>query len=134
MRSVYPIGFVTASGTHVFISMISFDQQFSMGALPASVIAFAGGIFLALSVRFMPESRRTQNTAAWGQTLISLFWRGMQRLLDMDWFFALSQIVIRIVRRVFLTFSFVLENNGGLIWEILLMILLLAAAFTGSAL
>ena len=132
MRSVYPIGFVMAAGTHVFISMTSFDRPFHLGVISSSVIAAAGGILLALSVRFMPESRRTQNAAAWGQTLLSLFWSGMQRLLDMDWLFALGQWVLWGIRKVFLAVSSVLENNGGLIWEILMMILLLAAAFTGS--
>ena len=134
MRSVYPIGFITAIGLHVFISMISFEQPFSLGVIPASAAAFAGAVLLTLSVRFMPESHQTQNAAAWGQALISLFWRGMQRLLDMDWLFYGGRWAGKVLRGMFLAASSVLENNGGLIWEILLLVLLIAAAFSGSVL
>ena len=134
MRSVYPIGFVIAVSTHVFIGMISFRQQFSLGVIPASAAAFIGGILLTLSVRFMPESRRTQNTAAWGQALISLFWRWMQILLDMEWLIFIGRWGGRAIRRVFRTMSTVLENNGGLIWEFLLLFLLIAAVFGGGVL
>lgn len=134
MRSVYPIGFVISIAVHVFISVISFQQRFSMGVIPASAAAFLGGILLTLFVRFMPESRRTQNTAAWGQALLSLFWRGMQRLLDMDWLIFIGRWGGRTVRRAFLALSLMLENNGGLIWELILMVILIAAVFGGRVL
>ena len=134
MRSVYPIGFVTAIATHVFIGMTGFRQQFSPGVIPCSAAAFIVGILLVLSVRFMPESRRTQNTAAWGQALISIFWSGMQRLMDMDWLIFIGRWAGRAVRKVFLSMSMVLENNGGLIWEFLLLVLLIASVFGGGLL
>ena len=134
MRSVYPIGFVTAIATHVFIGMTGFRQQFSPGIIPCSAAAFLVGILLVLSVRFMPESRRTQNTAAWGQALISIFWSGMQRLMDMDWLIFIGRWAGRAVRKVFLSMSMVLENNGGLIWEFLLLVLLIASVFGGGLL
>ena len=134
MRSVYPIGFVTAIATHVFIGMTGFRQQFSPGVIPCSAAAFLVGILLVLSVRFMPESRRTQNTAAWGQALISIFWSGMQRLMDMDWLIFIGRWAGRAVRKVFLSMSMVLENNGGLIWEFLLLVLLIASVFGGGLL
>lgn len=132
MRSVYPIGFVTAIATHVFISVTGFQQRFSLGVIPGSAAAFIGGIFLLLSVRFMPESRRTRNTAAWGQALISFFWNGMQRLMDMYWLIFIGRWIGRAVRKVFLSMSTVLENNGGLIWEFLLLVLLIAFVFGGG--
>lgn len=134
MRSVYPIGFVAAIATHVFIGVTGFRQPFSLGVIPGSVAAFLGGIMLPLSVRFMPERRRTQNAAAWGQALISFFWNGMQRLMDMDWLIFIGSWCGRFVRKVFLTLSSVLENNGGLIWECLLLLLLIAAVFGGGLL
>ncbi|MBQ6505037.1 MAG: hypothetical protein IJI57_14100 [Flexilinea sp.] len=134
MRSVYPIGFVAVIATHVFIGVISFRQPFSLGVIPGSVAAFLGGIMLPLSLRFMPESRRTQNAAAWGQALISFFWNVMQRLMDMDWLLFIGSWCGRFVRKVFLSLSSVLENNGGLIWEFLLLLLLVAAVFGGGLL
>lgn len=131
MRSVYPIGFVTAVATHVFISMITFEQPFSMGIIPASVVSAAGGLMIMILFRFMPESRRTQNTAAWGRAGLSLFWNGMQKLMDMDWLIASGSRLGSILKRILLTASDILENNGGLVWEFLLLALLIAAAFNG---
>lgn len=134
MRSVYPIGFVVAIATHVFIGVTGFRQPFSLGVIPGSVTAFLGAILLPLSIRFMPESRRTQNAAAWGQALISFFWNGMQRLMDMDWLIFIGRWCGRFVHKVFWSLSVVLENNGGLIWEFLLLLLLIAAVFGGGLL
>ena len=132
MRSVYPIGFITAIVTHIFIGMTNFNSRFTLGNIQASVTAFILGIILTLSIRYMPEIRRTQNTAVWGRTLISIFWTGMQKLLDMDWLLALGNIIWKVVKWIFSTLSLVLENNGGLIWELLLMVLLIAVAFSGG--
>lgn len=133
MRSVYPMGFIIAIGTHVFIGMISFETPFSMGVIPASSIAFGFAIILTLLFRFTPENRRSQNAAAWGRAGMSLFWRSMQKLMDMAWLISFIQWISRILKRIFLTISDVLEDNGGLIWELLLMALLIAAAFSVGA-
>ena len=132
MRSVYPLGFVIASGTHIFIGATSFDMPFSLGVIPASCIAFGGGVLLTLLFRFMPENNRSQNAAAWGRAGMSLFWQSMQRLMDMDWLISFIQRISRVTERIFLTISSVLEDNGGIIWEFLIIALLIAAAFSGG--
>ena len=134
MRSIYPLGFLTAVGTHMFIGMTSFDERFSLGVIPASAVAFAGGIFLAVSFIFMPESRKTQNSIAWGRAGMSFFWRGMQKVMDMDWLITLSGWLGRFLRWTLMAFSSMLENNSGLVWEFLILALLIAAAFSGGGL
>lgn len=134
MRSIYPLGFLTAVGTHMFIGMTSFDERFSLGVIPASAVAFAGGIFLAVSFIFMPESRKTQNSIAWGRAGMSFFWRGMQKIMDMDWLITFSGWLGRFLRWILMAFSSMLENNSGLVWEILILALLIAAAFSGGGL
>ena len=134
MRSIYPLGFLTAVGTHMFIGMTSFDERFSLGVIPASAVAFAGGIFLAVSFIFMPESRKTQNSIAWGRAGMSFFWRGMQTVMAMDWLITLSGWLGRFLRWTLMAFSSMLENNSGLVWEFLILALLIAAAFSGGGL
>ena len=65
---------------------------------------------------------------------MSVFWRGMQKLMDMEWLLIAGKWISRSVSRISLTMSAVLEENGGLIWEILLLALLIAAAFSGDVL
>ena len=132
MRSVYPLGILAAIGTHVFIGMTNFGQTFSMGVMPASITAFAGGILLTLFFRLSPERRQTQNAAAWGRAGMSFFWHRMQRLMDMEWMLSFVRWFNRVLTRVLNTISTVLENNGGLIWELLLLSALIAAAFGGG--
>ena len=134
MRSIYPLGFLAAVGTHMFIGMTSFEERFSLGVIPASAAAFAGGIFIAVSFVFIPENRKTQNSVAWGRAGMSLFWRGMQKVMDMDWLITFSRWVDRFLRWSFMSFSSMLENNGGLVWEFLILALLIAAAFSGGGL
>lgn len=132
MRSVYPLGILAAVGTHVFISYSCYDEMFSMGVIPASVSAFSGGVLLAAYMRWLPERFRTQNVLAWAREGISLFWRMMQRLLDMNWLFSLGRILMRVLDRLVRSLTRVIENNGGLVWEFLLLAFLLAAAFSGG--
>ena len=132
MRSVYPLGFLAGIGTHCFIGMFCFDEMFSMGVIPASVPAFAGGVMLAAFLHWMPERIRTQNMLAWTRKGISLFWELMQRLLNMNWLIALGGTAMRSAARVVSSVTLILENNGGLIWEFLLLAFLVAAAFSGG--
>ena len=132
MRSIYPLGFFVAIGTHVFIGMTEYNEMFSMGVLPASIIAFAGGIWLAVFFVYLPEERQTANTVAWGRAGMSLFWRGMRTLMDMDWLISLSERLAKFLRWMVNTLSALLEHNGGLIWEFLLLALLIAASFGGE--
>ena len=134
MRSVYPLGFLAALGTHIFISLFCFDQKFSMGVIPASVIAFGGGGMLAAALHWMPERIRTQNLLAWVRESVAFFWQTMRRLLDMNWLFILGRVLMGFTDRLVSSVSGVLENNGGLIWEFLLLIFLIAAAFSGGSL
>jgi len=132
MRSVYPLGFVVSIAAHVFIGMVCFDQQFSMGVPAASVPAFAGAVAGAVLLNRLPERVRTQNLVAWGRESVSFFWRMMTRLLDMEWLIRSGTWGLRLVRRLAAEISAVLENNGGLVWELLLMALLVAAAYSGT--
>ena len=132
MRSVYPLGFLAAVGTHCFIGMFCFDEMFSRGVLPASVPAFAGGLMLAAFLHWMPERIRTQNMLAWTRESVSLFWRLMQKLLDMNWLISLGRMIMRSASYIVSVMTLVLENNGGLIWEFLLLAFLVAAAFSGG--
>ncbi len=134
MRSVYPLGFVTAIGTHLLVGFTQFPGRFSLGVIPASVSAFAGGILLSAAGLRMPERVRTQNAAAWGRAAMSVFWGGMQKLMDMEWLLIAGRWISRAVSRISLTMSAVLEENGGLVWEFLLLALLIAAAFSGDVL
>lgn len=134
MRSVYPLGFVTSVGTHVFIGMTQFPESFSLGVIPASVSAAAGGILLAVAALHMPERVKTQNAAAWGRAAMSVFWQGMQKLMNMEWFLIFGGWCSRIIKRVSLAVSSVLSENGGLVWEFLLLALLIAVAFSGEIL
>ena len=132
MRSVYPLGFLAGIGTHCFIGMFCLDEMFTMGVIPASVTAFAGGAMLAAFLHWMPERIRTQNMLAWTRKGISLFWELMQRLLDMNWLIALGGAGMRAASRMVSAVTLILENNGGLIWEFLLLAFLVAAAFAGG--
>ena len=134
MRSVYPLGFVTSVGTHVFIGMTQFPEAFSLGVIPASVSAVLGGILLAAAALRMPERVKTQNAAAWGRAAMSVFWQGMQRLMNMEWFLIFGGWCSRIIKQISLAVSSVLGENGGLVWEFLLLALLIAVAFSGEVL
>lgn len=132
MRSIYPIGYLLAITTHMFISMTSYAERFNMGVLSASIPAAAAGIFAAVSFQFTPERRLTQNASAWGRAGLSVFWYGMQKLMNMDWLFAAGRYVSRAAAAGLRRASQLLENNGGLIWEFLLLALLIAYVFIGG--
>ncbi len=134
MRSVYPLGFLAAIGIHVFISVICYDEPFSLGVIPASVSAFIGAVFLAVFIHRLPERLRTQNLIAWGRESVSFFWRVMKKVLDMEWLLAAFRLAARGIRVLIGKVSVVLENNGGLVWELLLLAVLLAAAYSGDLL
>ncbi len=132
MRSVYPLGLLAAVGTHVFISMFCYEEQFSLGVIPASSASFAGGVLLSGLVLRLPESLRRQNVLAWVRESISFFWRTMERLLTMNWLIRFGRLITRETNRMTRSVSAILEHNSGLVWELLLLAFLIAAAFSGD--
>ncbi len=134
MRSVYPLGFLAAVGTHIFISMISYGERFSLGVIPASAASFAGGVLLTVLVLRLPENLRHRNILAWGREGISFFWRTMERTLNMNWLIRFLRLADQATGRMTRYASAILENNSGLVWELLLLALLIAAAFSGDML
>ena len=58
----------------------------------------------------------------------------MERLLNMNWLFRLGGFLMHAADRILMHISGILENNGGLVWEFLLLAFLLAAAFSGGLL
>ncbi len=134
MRSVYPLGFLASIGTHIFISMISFEEQFSLGVIPASAAAAAGGTLLAILVLRLPENLRRRNVLAWVREGVAFFWRTMEKVLNMNWLLRAGGLISRGTERLTISVSAVLENHSGLVWELLLLAFLIAAAFSGGLL
>lgn len=134
MRSVYPMGYAASIATHFLISTTQFGEPFSMGVIPMSVGTFVCSVlFTVLAIR-MPKRVMTQNVAAWGRELLSVFWLGMKKLMDMEWLLFAAGWIRRFLEKVFFAACIVLENNGGIIWEFLLLSFLIAAAFSGEIL
>ena len=114
--------------------MISYEEQFSLGVIPASVTASAGGALLAVLVLRLPENLRQKNFLAWVREGISFFWRTMERALNMNWLIRFGMLINRGTTNLTQAVSAVLENNSGLVWELLLLAFLIAAAFSGDML
>ncbi len=132
MRSIYPLGFLASIGIHIFISFFCYTDHFNSGVIPASVTAFSGGLLLAILVLRLPEPLKRRNVIAWVREGVSFFWRTMERLLNMSWLISFGKRINDGTDRLTQSISGVLENNGGLVWELLLLGFLVAAAFSGE--
>ncbi len=132
MRTMYPLGFIIAIGTHTFISMTNWDSFYSLGIPYASCISFFGGLLIAFLTALLPKRARSQNLLNWGEEGVKLFWRFMKQMLDMEWAVKIFAAFGRVLRRILAAFSDVLEHPGGQIWEFLLLALILTFAFAGG--
>ncbi len=133
MRTMYPLGFIIAIGTHIYISMTNWDSLYSIGNPYASCAAFIGGLLIAYLTTSIPKQSRAQNFLTWGREGVTLFWVVMKNVLNMEWLAAAFAAFGRVLRRILDTFSNVLEFPGGQVWEFLLLALILTIAFAGGA-
>ena len=106
----------------------------ALAAFHCAITVSAGGALLAVLVLRLPENLRQKNFLAWVREGISFFWRTMERALNMNWLIRFGMLMNRGTTNLTRTVSAVLENNSGLVWELLLLAFLIAAAFSGDML
>ena len=129
MRTVYPLGFILALLTHIFVCMFNWEYSYSLGVPEASFTAFIGAAVIGVLIRFIPENSNMQNLTAWTAAGAGVFWNWTRRLLNMEWLLSLIRSVFNIVSTAVETASGLLESPSGLIWELLILAMLTAAIF-----
>lgn len=133
MRSVYPLGFIAAIVTHLLISILTWDEQFSLGIWQASIGSLAGAILIWQLVHIIGPKSQMANLVSWGHAGVTLFWKVTSALLNIQWLIRIILLFGNVFNWLMRRLSAILESPGGLVWDILLLLMLAFSVFQGSA-
>lgn len=132
MRTAYPLGFVFSIGSQAAISLLNWNESYSYGVMTASFAAVFCGILFAVLNDLLPRLEGIEMALLWIETVAGLFWKGLKWLLDLHWLTNLFRFFSRYLEKGVSFLTQIFAGHSGLVWEILLLILVIAAAFSGG--
>lgn len=134
VRTSYPIGLACLFITQFAVSRLMGIAVSAGGRTVFAGIAFLTAILIAVFCRLLPRLNQNRDWLNWGTSAIDLFWRVSSYLLDLRWLLDILSFVGRILEKIVAFLSSVFNDRGGLVWEILLLVLMLVLAFSGDVL
>ena len=73
------------------------------------------------------------NLVSWGHAGVTLFWKVTSALLNIQWLIRIILLFGNVFNWLMRRLSAILESPGGLVWDILLLLMLAFSVFQGSA-
>jgi len=116
MRVVFPVGLVVLMGVHWGVAL---NQGLVGISAPLLSLSWWAGVF-AFAVVLVLIYARTREIA-----LPAPITSGIQSLLSLEWIYRLFWWFYRSIGRLFTSISSILEGEGGILWAVLILILLI---------
>jgi hypothetical protein len=149
-EAMYPLGLIILAVSYWVIGLIGWPGSLTLGTWWAAVISIAvavGGILFIRRAQQPAPVAETRPAASrfgmiapqavvarlgWWVILANRIGRGLSIILRLDWFYELFFMVYRLVQRLILFFTTILEGAGGMLWVILLLVLLITLVRGGG--
>jgi hypothetical protein len=132
VQVVYPVGLMIPLITHWLVVAFGMGATLQMGTWWAGIavlaLAAVGVTFLLLLRR-----RRVESTAGWLSILFSRLRNPMGAFFRLNWLYSLIRLGYLLAREVVDFFTGILEGQGGVLWVLLLLTLLISLIGAGGA-
>jgi hypothetical protein len=131
IKVAYPLGLVIMAGGSWIIAITGLQDSLSATGWQASVVAFV--LTLGLGVLVLRRQRliAMERRITWLDAILQSTGRWLARFFSFRWMYALLQDFLGLVRRLVEGFSLVLEGEGGVLWAMVLLALLLTFLIPG---
>ncbi len=130
MQTVYPFGIVILLIAAWLIAVFGWQDSLSLGNWWASLVtlllAGVGWFFLRRQTSAAPlEAEPLEKSPSWwASPPVQRVAGALSRFFSLDWLYVLLLLLYRAVRRVVETMRLLLEGDGGLLWVLVLLALL----------
>lgn len=132
IRVAYPLGLLLLAGGGWLIVLTAPGEGLAVGIWPASTAAFllAGG--LSLLIRRRQRLVELEQRLSWLDATFRAVGRWLAWFFSFRWLYALLQNLLELLRRLVNGLSLILEGEGGVLWVLVLLALLMTLINLGS--
>jgi len=134
VRAVYPAGLVLLIIAHWIIATWAWPGSYTAGVWWASLVPLGligSGYYLWVYARIWEKYQ--ERILKWNYRLRKYFFTPLTALLRGRWFVALLQLLIGVVGYLIGTLNRLLEGEGGILWVMLLLAMLVTFVISGGA-
>ena len=131
IRVAYPLGLFILAGSSWIIVVTGSQDFFSTTRWPASVAALVLTLGLGIIVLRRQRLIALERRITWLDEILQAAGRWLARIFSFRWLYALLQDFMGLLRRLVEGFSLVLEGEGGVLWAMVLLALLLTLLIPG---
>lgn len=125
IRVAYPLGLILLVASGWLISLFGPEEFLAVGRWPASVAAtLLAGLMVAI-VTHRQRLIRPERRPAWPETILHKVAGWLASFFNFRWLYALLAELAVLLRRLVEGFSLILEGEGGVLWALVLLALLL---------
>ena len=128
----YSIGLFSLAGSAWLITILGMPDGLSVGWWPGGVIIIgltAGGAVLLN--RGFGFSGQAESQQTWYSTMLRQVGNGLASFLRLGWLYKLFDGIFRVIQFFLLTLESVFEGDGGVLWSLLILALLLTVLGSG---
>lgn len=133
-RLVYPLGFILIIQANVMLGLIGWPGSLTLGQwwLPlVSTLMVTAAIILSRRLGIQTPSFQLPASSQVSKVLEWLLPR-LEPIFRMDWVYQILWRVNNLIGKILRTFSKIIESEGGILWTVLLLVLLIAVLATGG--
>ena len=127
-RLVYPLGLVIIIQSNIMLGLVGWPGSLALGAwwLPlTSALLVAGALFLSRRLGIRPPYLQLPASSGISKVLTWLLPR-LEPVFRMDWIYQLLWRINTLIGEILKSFSRILESEGGMLWTVLLLVILIA--------
>jgi hypothetical protein len=132
VQIVYPFGLILIVATLWLIGIFGWARSLTIGVwwggLAAAVLATGGWLWIILSNRFRIMQARPPS---WFVLIMRQSGNGLAAFFRLDWAYQLLGLLFQLLQRIVQMVNTILEGEGGVLWVLLLLALLVSLIQSG---
>jgi len=125
----YPLGLILLAVTHVLLGLGGWSGSRTIGIWWASGLSLILAVVIGVVLRRLAlpgGERSTGRVSSWLQPVTQTVYRGVVVVLRLDWLYRLLWGFYRLIGRLVNNLTSILEGDGGVLWALVLLALLLS--------
>ncbi len=131
IRVAYPLGLLLLSGSGWLIVLVGREDTFTVGRWPASATAVLMSLIVSAIVLRRNRLFELEQRIGWLDAILRATGRWLAWFFGLRWLYGLLQDFMGLLRRAVESFSLILEGEGGVLWALVLLALLLTLLVPG---
>jgi hypothetical protein len=134
VHTVYPAGLAALLIAQFVVGVLGWPGSFTVGIWPVSVgVAVAVVIGLVSAWHFRNMLARGAHAFRWVQILLDGLGKGLGAFFRLNWLYGTLLWLYRLVQRAVQMITVIFEGEGGVLWTLVVLALLVSLLWSGNA-